>query len=123
MRPRTIAFLRELADAEPVTLRLRGDCMAPMLPSGASIRVQKRRFYLPGDVVVFRTPAGDLAAHRLLGYRRAGLVTKGDHCVDHDAPVPRSAVIGAIEGVRVRSRDRVRALAQLARIVVRRLRR
>src|SRR4051794_22013450 len=82
-------FLRELARDERVTLRVRGDCMEPGIAAGDSVTVRRRRLYLPGDVIVFRTPAGDLAAHRVLGYRGGALVTQGDHCTLHDAPVMR----------------------------------
>lgn len=81
--------------------------------------VTPRKTYLPGDVVVFRTPAGDLAAHRVIGWRPAGLVTKGDGCVIHDAPVPADAIVGRVEG-RVALRDRLRALATFAGILLRR---
>src|SRR6476661_8888754 len=79
-----------------VQLTIRGSCMSPLINDGASVLVRSRRRYLPGDVIVFRTPAGDLAAHRLLGWRPAGLVTKGDHCSIHDAPVQRDAIVGAV---------------------------
>ncbi|HEX7154591.1 MAG TPA: S24/S26 family peptidase [Thermoanaerobaculia bacterium] len=120
---RAFEFLRELAAGEGVTVRVRGDCMEPLIAAGAEVRVTRKRVYLPGDVIVFRTPSGELAAHRLLGYRASGLVTKGDHCVQHDAPVTRSMVIGAIAGLTVHRRDRLRAIAGLGRIILRRLKR
>ena len=113
-------LLRDVTRDEPVTLRVRGLCMTPALDDGTEVLVRARRFYVPGDVLVFRTNAGDLAAHRLLGWRRAGFVTKGDGCEIHDAPVARHAILGAVE-LPVRMRDRVRALRELAKIIVRRL--
>ena len=110
------ATSRELA----VPLRIRGACMTPSLGDGAPVQVRARRFYFPGDVVVFRTNAGVLAAHRMLGWRRAAIVTKGDGCEIHDAPVAPHAIVGAVE-MRVPVRDRIRAFAQYARIAVRRL--
>jgi hypothetical protein len=104
------------------TLRIRGGCMTPVFADGASVEVRARTFYLPGDVVVFRTNAGDLAAHRLLGWRRRALVTKGDGCELHDAPVSHAQILGAVT-VPVPLRDRLRALGQYARIVWARLRR
>jgi hypothetical protein len=101
-------------------LRIRGDCMAPELVDGATVVVKRRRLYLPGDIVVFRTPAGDLAAHRVLGWRPAGLVTKGDGCVAHDAPVPADALLGAVVSA-VPLRSRVRALVDFVRLVGRRI--
>ena len=122
MHPTSVLFLRELARESAVEVRLRGACMAPQLADGAMVSVRRRRIYLPGDVVVFRTRAGDLAAHRLLGWRLAGLVTKGDHCAVHDAPVPRAMLIGAA-AVAVSWRARLRAVTDFARIAARRLRR
>jgi len=101
-------------------LRIRGDCMAPELVDGATVVVKRRRLYLPGDIVVFRTPAGDLAAHRVLGWRPAGLVTKGDGCVAHDAPVPRQALLGAVV-TRIGAGRRLGAMADFVRLVARRI--
>lgn len=98
---------------------VRGDCMEPRLRSGRELQVRSKRVYLPGDVIVFRTHAGDLAAHRVLGWRPAGLVTKGDHCELHDAPVGRDAIVGKAQ-VPVAFRERLRAVVALARIVLRR---
>ncbi|MFL6246629.1 MAG: S24/S26 family peptidase [Thermoanaerobaculia bacterium] len=100
--------------------RIRGACMAPAVADGETVTVHARRFYFPGDIVVFRTRAGDLAAHRMLGWRRAAIVTKGDGCEVHDPPVPHDAILGAVD-VRVKARDRVKAVLQLGRIVLRRL--
>jgi hypothetical protein len=69
---------------------------------------------------VFRTNAGDLAAHRMLGWRRAALVTKGDGCAIHDAPVEPQAILGAVD-LPVRVRDRILALRHFAGIAVRRM--
>jgi hypothetical protein len=113
-------ILREMTHGGAVSLRIRGDCMAPALNDGAAVAVRARRFYFPGDVLVFRTNAGDLAAHRMLGWRGAALVTKGDGCVIHDAPVAADAIVGAVD-LPVRLRDRVRAMLDFARIAGRRL--
>jgi hypothetical protein len=94
--------------------------MEPWLRSGENVRVRAKRVYWPGDVIVFRTHAGPLAAHRVLGWRPAGIVTKGDGCERHDAPVSRERIVGAAM-VRVTIGDRVRALRELARVVARRL--
>ena len=120
MDPRTVSVLQELARDGESRVQVKGDCMEPLFADGASLRVRARRMYWPGDVVVFRTTAGDLAAHRVLGWRRAGLVTKGDHCVIHDAPVRRADIVGAVDAP-VSLGDRVRALAALAGIIARRL--
>lgn len=122
MNPRAFAFLRDLAHDEAVRVRVRGDCMEPLIRAGAEVAVRRRRLYLPGDVIVFRTNAGDLAAHRILGYRARGIVTKGDHCADHDAPVTRAQIVGAVDSLAISGTARLRALGNFAAIVGRRLR-
>jgi signal peptidase I len=98
------AALRDLARSEPLEVVVRGDCMAPSIRDGDRIRVLPGRFYWPGDVVVFRGADGRLTAHRLLGYRPGAgglaLVTRGDSCAVHDAPVPLAAVLGRAAGAR-----------------------
>jgi hypothetical protein len=95
------AALRELAREEALEVVVRGACMAPLLADGQRVRVRPARFYWPGDVVVFRGADGRLTAHRLLGYRPGlAMVTRGDSCVIHDAPVPLAAVLGRVEGAR-----------------------
>ena len=120
MNAPVLQVLREMSRGDALPMRIRGACMAPLFGDGDAFAVRARRFYLPGDVLVFRTRAGDLAAHRMLGWRRAAIVTQGDHCEVHDPPVPRDAIIGAVD-LPVRARDRANALLQLARIVLRRL--
>ena len=58
---RTVRLLRDFAVGAPLDLRVRGDCMAPWLANGATLRVSSRRLYWPGDLVVVlarRTVAG-----------------------------------------------------------------
>jgi signal peptidase I len=120
MDRRAVSVLRDLARDGQSSVIVRGHCMEPLLRSGEAVTVRARRIYLPGDVIVFRTHGGELAAHRVLGWRPAGVVTKGDHCDIHDAPVPRAEIVGAVD-VHVRVRERVQALGALLRIIVRRL--
>lgn len=117
---RTFTALREAAAGERVAIVVRGRCMEPHLPAGEAVEVRARRVYLPGDVIVFRTPTGPLAIHRVLGWRPAGLVTRGDHCAEHDAPVRREAIVGAV-CMRVGALDRLRALLHLLGIAGRRM--
>jgi hypothetical protein len=108
------AALRGLAHEGPVEVTVRGGCMAPLLADGGRARVAAARLYLPGDVVVFRAADGRLLAHRLLGYRlhagRVALVTRGDACPVHDAPVSRDAVLGRVEAARPTVAQRLRAV-------------
>ncbi len=114
LAPAAFAALRDLAREAPVEVRVRGDCMAPGVADGERVRVAAGRFYAPGDVVVFRAADGRLVAHRLLGYRlHAGalaLVTRGDACPVHDAPVPLAAVLGRVAALRPTLAARAAAL-------------
>jgi hypothetical protein len=120
MHANAYTLLREVAAREEISLAVRGTCMDPHIPEGETVRVRARRAYWPGDVLVFRSRAGGLVAHRLVGWRPAGFVTKGDGCAVHDAPVERAQIIGAA-AVPVRMRERLRAIAAFASIVWRRL--
>ncbi len=120
------AALRDLAREAPVEVEVRGDCMAPRLADGERVRVAAARLYWPGDVVVFRAPDGRLLAHRVLGYRlhrgRPALVTRGDTCLVHDAPVPLAQVLGRVAGAAPGLADRAAALRRFLGLAWRRLR-
>ena len=94
--------LRELAAETPLSLRVSGDCMAPLLESGAMIQVVSRRFYWPGDPVVVHTPDGCLLVHRLLGCYSKGRgwhwLTQADNALRPDAAVPGERIIGRVCG-------------------------
>lgn len=113
IQPRAFEALRGLARDGAVEVTVRGGCMAPAFADGDRVRVIAARVYLPGDVVVFRAADGRLLAHRLLGYRpwagRLALVTRGDSCPVHDAPVPLAAVLGRVGGAHPTVLARLRA--------------
>lgn len=120
------AALRDLAREAPVEVEVRGDCMAPQLADGDRVRVAAARFYWPGDVVVFRAPDGRLLAHRVLGCRlhrgALALVTRGDSCVVHDAPVPLARVLGRVAGAAPSPAARAAALRRFLGLALRRRR-
>lgn len=99
--------------------------MQPGIARGSSIEVRRRAFYFPGDVIVLRTSAGDLAVHRFLGYAltRDGvrIVTRGDRCSDRDTAVGTGAVLGAVRGYRVTVTMRLRSAGELATLAIRKL--
>ena len=101
--------------------------MAPLVGDGEQVCVTAARAYWPGDVVVFRAADGRLLAHRLLGYRphegRFALVTRGDACIVHDAPVPLAAVLGRIETARPGLALRAGSLLRFFGLALRRRRR
>jgi hypothetical protein len=115
--------LRDLAREAPVEVEVRGDCMAPGLADGDRVRVAAARFYWPGDVVVFRAPDSRLLAHRVLGYRIHGgalaLVTRGDSCAVHDAPVPLVRVLGRAAGAPPSLASRAAALRRFLGLALR----
>ena len=122
----TTKGLQALARDAPVDVVVRGDCMLPLLADGDRVRAAAARLYWPGDVLVFRAADGRLLAHRLLGYRPwqggLALVTRGDACVVHDAPVPLAAVLGRVEGAaRPGAVLRLRSVFRFLALVFRRL--
>lgn len=125
MDDRSFDFLRDLAGRELVRVRVRGNCMDPVVRDGELVSVRRRFGYLPGDVVVFRLPGGGLAAHRLIGLRphqgRLAAVTKGDHCSTHDGPLPFDSIIGSVADRTVTPMRRLHALGTLVRLTVRRI--
>lgn len=119
------AVLRDLAREAPMTCRVRGSSMAPLLADGDRVEVAARRCYWPGDVIAFEAADGRLVVHRLIGYRpvRRGwrLVTRGDAAPAADVPVAPVRVLGRVVGgegspraVRVSPVWRLRALGRFA---------
>jgi len=102
MKNQVLVALRGLAAEESLRIRVRGSSMAPTLADGSTVELMPRSFYLPGDVVAFRSPNQSLRVHRLLGYHRDNtgwkLVIKGDNATWIDTPVPVDRVLGRVCG-------------------------
>lgn len=83
-----------------LTLVIRGDCMRPILASGDQVHVTKKRFYLPGDILVFHDIVQDIVSHRFLGYvitpQGLQVMTKADHGERPDVLVRPQNIIGKI---------------------------
>jgi len=63
--------LARLTSGAELSLHVRGECMQPLIASGARVRVRRARFYFPGDVLaVLDARAGVVKLHRCVGYRR-----------------------------------------------------
>lgn len=90
--------LGEMAAERPLTITVRGDCMAPWLTDGERVAVERRRIYWPGDVVAFQDLRGRRVLHRVIGWRpsRKGLriLTQADVAPRADSSVPHRRVIG-----------------------------
>ena len=93
--------LRAVA-AEPLQVRITGDCMAPRLRHGARFRVRSQPRYWPGDVLVIRSRPGGLIAHRLIGvYWRRGdwrWLTQADTAARPDGAVAGREIVGKVCG-------------------------
>ena len=124
-------MLRELAAETPVCVRVSGECMAPLLESGAMIHVIRQRVYWPGDPVVIHALDGRLLVHRLLGGYSKGRgwrwLTQADNALRPDAAVPGERLIGRVCGgdcserlIRVPLIHRWRAARQFIRFGLRR---
>lgn len=117
--------LREMAREQPVSITVRGGCMAPRIAEGDRVEVAPARLYWPGDVVVFQAADGRWLVHRLLGWRRwqgrLAAVTRGDGCPCHDAPVPFGRILGRVVPGRVTATGRLRAGAAFLRLALRHL--
>jgi len=96
-------ILKEFSRDGALTLRVSGSCMPGAFADGAKITVQQRRFYLPGDVLVYARADDVLVAHRLLGYLPglAGwrVLTKADDSRKADHPAALARVLGRVESV------------------------
>jgi hypothetical protein len=90
-----------LAQGEEVVLRVAGDCMEPDVGNQALVRLERPRFFVPGDVVAFHCPdQSRLLVHRFLGYvRRRGawkLMTMADRGARPDPLVDISCALGRV---------------------------
>jgi hypothetical protein len=139
MMPLDTQLLRDFCRNGRLTLKVRSRCMSPFLLDGEKVVVTPRRFYWPGDILVFFYGDGGLRIHRLIAYRlkrrSLQLITRGDRTRSFDQPIHLDHVIGKVTAVSSRGhRDRllwililVRGMMELshmaARVFVHRVRR
>ncbi len=107
---------------ESLEFAIRGSCMNAFA-DGASVRVRRRRVYLPGDVVVVRR-RDHWNAHRFLGYAPSvhGLLvlTQADDATERDPAALASAIVGRAQ-CETRVSDRLAALGKYALAMIRRI--
>ncbi len=125
-----LSVLQALAAETPLPMRVRGDCMAPLVQDGAWVAIGgPADRYWPGDVIALRTAGRGLALHRVLGaYRRRGewrYLTQGDRTMRPDRAVTAAEILGRIGGgdcsprlIQVPTWHRVRALGRFAAVIV-----
>ena len=105
---------------ESVDFVVRGGCMH-VFTHCESIRVQRQRLYIPGDVVVVRR-RDYWHAHRFLGYapsvHGAVALTQADDAAERDPAALLGAIVGRAQ-CRVTASDRVAALRKYARALIR----
>ena len=120
--------IKELVVDESLTLSVNGDCMIGTLQDGSDIRVEKRRVYWPGDVIVYARGDGTLVTHRFLGYvyRRPHwkVITRADRGSTADVPCQLARVLGKVVKVdntpmSVSAHDRVLASVRFCMVLVR----
>ena len=87
----------------PMTLVVDGQCMGDSLPHGSEVRIEPRRFYWPGDIVVYGRGDGRLVSHRFLGYIRGRTgwlaLTRADTARAADGPVKVDRVLGVLRQI------------------------
>jgi len=95
-----------LAEGKKVRLVVHGRSMGSALPDGSEILVEPPQGVDPGDLVLYRNPAGDLRIHRLaaLDLARGRALVKADASSDTVEAIPQSAVIGKVK-LRGHARD------------------
>lgn len=90
----------QIAVDDCLTMTIRGDCMKPVLFDGETIRVTKKRVYLPGDILVFQGAARNFTCHRFLGYaltlKGIRVMTKADNGDQCDGLVQIKDIIGKV---------------------------
>ncbi len=104
----------------PVTIRLQGSSMEPLIRSGQDLAtiIPMDKMPVPGDVILFRRGEGDYVVHRVYQTDPEGswLQTWGDNCLQPDAPIKPSAVLGLVVSVEKDGRQlRLDTLAQRKR--------
>ena len=94
--------LRQTARETPLPVIVDGSCMRPWMDTGARVFVQHRRFYWPGDVIVFRTRDGRYLVHRVIGlYRKHGrlkYLTQADSAIRPDPAIDEESILGRVSG-------------------------
>lgn len=94
--------LAQTGGAPPVTIRLDGDSMRPLIRKNrdAVTICPLTRPLKKGDVVLFRSADGRYVVHRVWKVRRQRVQTLGDNCWQADPWIPVGQVLG--QAVRVR---------------------
>lgn len=92
--------LQGMVTDTPLSVRISGNCMAPVLKDQDLVKVQRQQWYWPGDILVLRLGDGRLVGHRLIGIylRRKQLrfLTRGDNAQRPDGSVCGEQILGKI---------------------------
>lgn len=92
--------LQAIATENPISLRICGNCMAPVLQDQELVQVRKQRWYWPGDILAVRLANGRLVSHRLIGVylrrKRLRFLTRADNSSRPDGSVTGEQILGKI---------------------------
>jgi hypothetical protein len=93
------SILQEFAE-QGMLVKIRGNCMAPILKNGDSVQVRRQKTYMRGDILAVRLGNGVLVSHRLLGrYRWKGrnhFMTRSDNGDLPDCSVTYGSIMGKV---------------------------
>ena len=105
-----------LRSGVPIRMRVTGWSMKPWLPPGSLVLIAP--LSAPpqrGDVVLYEAPSGGLIAHRVTAREDERVFTRGDACLEPDAPIELSRILGTV--LRVESPFVLPLTGELARAV------
>lgn len=94
--------LLAVREAPSLSLKVKGNCMMPLIADGQRVQVSKRKYYWPGDIVGISHNSGATALHRCIGYRihkgRLCILTRADSEAPEliDTPTPLPYVLGKL---------------------------
>jgi len=94
-----------LREGLSIRFRAHGRSMFPAIADGEDLHVEPSLVAHAGDVVLADGEFG-LRAHRVLSQTSGGIVTRGDSCIEDDAPGSRDSVLGSVSHVIAKGKRR-----------------
>ncbi len=96
-------LLQKFAMDGPLTVCITGTCMQGTIRQDSDVRLLKKSWYWPGDIVACGRAGGELVSHRFLGYLPGlhgwRVITRADNVPRADAPATVRRVLGCVTHV------------------------